>query len=70
MLGEEQEEEEAVDAATGTPLSTREVEALLGGQGAAGAASLLGGREQEDEEQEWGLEELEQQRSQVRRCSS
>eukprot|EP00983_Pelagomonas_calceolata_P113649 1160006-Pelagomonas_calceolata.AAC.17 len=42
------------------------VEALLGGEGAAGAGSLLGGQAQAEEEEDWGLEEITDRRSQVR----
>ncbi|KAJ9530000.1 hypothetical protein QJQ45_023281 [Haematococcus lacustris] len=46
-------------------LSARDVEALLGDEGAAGAGMLLAGTEQEEEEQEWGLEEICDRRSEV-----
>ncbi|KAF5837591.1 hypothetical protein DUNSADRAFT_4162 [Dunaliella salina] len=45
-------------------LSARQVEALLGGEGAAGAGSLLGGQAQAEEEDDWGLEEITDRRSQ------
>uniref|UniRef100_A0A7S3R0U7 Uncharacterized protein n=1 Tax=Dunaliella tertiolecta TaxID=3047 RepID=A0A7S3R0U7_DUNTE len=45
-------------------LSARQVEALLGGEGAAGAGSLLGGQAQAEEEEDWGLEEITDRRSQ------
>jgi hypothetical protein len=46
-------------------LSCVQVEALLGNEGAAGSGSLLGGEAQDEEQQEWGLDEITDRRSQV-----